>query len=74
MPWPIVKQPEPRYCDFCGRNEHEVDVLLAGARAHICDCCAADASRVAEASKRKRASGDSRPEGRDAVGGSGSAD
>lgn len=27
------------YCDFCGKGQHEVDVLIAGPTPHICDEC-----------------------------------
>ena len=27
------------YCDFCGKGQHEVDVLIAGPTQHICDEC-----------------------------------
>ena len=27
------------YCDFCGKAQHEVDVLIAGPTPHICDEC-----------------------------------
>jgi hypothetical protein len=29
----------PLRCSFCGRNENQVDRLVAGAAGHICDTC-----------------------------------
>ncbi len=26
-------------CSYCGRREYEVDIILSGDRAHICDEC-----------------------------------
>ena len=26
-------------CSYCGRHESEVDIILSGDRAHICDEC-----------------------------------
>lgn len=52
--WPVEKS-EPRFCNFCGRNEHDVDVLLAGStRAFICDCCVDQAAAVVAAKRRQR--------------------
>ena len=28
-----------RFCDFCMRTQHEVDKLIVGVRADICDAC-----------------------------------
>ena len=28
-----------RFCDFCMRTQHEVDKLIVGVRADICDGC-----------------------------------
>jgi ATP-dependent Clp protease ATP-binding subunit ClpX len=28
------------YCSFCGKSQHEVETLLAGMTAFICDECA----------------------------------
>lgn len=33
-------------CSFCGKGEHEVARLVAGAKALICDECVAKASRI----------------------------
>jgi len=33
-------------CSFCGRNEAEVEKLVAGPRVRICDRCVATAARM----------------------------
>ena len=33
-------------CSFCGRDEHEVERLVAGAAAYICDACIHDCVSV----------------------------
>ena len=37
-------------CSFCGKGEHEVARLVAGAKALICDECVAKASRIMQQS------------------------
>lgn len=38
-------------CSFCGKSEHEVRKLVAGAGGgHICDACVAVAARILEIS------------------------
>ncbi len=27
------------YCSFCGKNQHEVEVMIAGLGVHICNEC-----------------------------------
>ncbi|MBU0564925.1 MAG: hypothetical protein KJ890_15655 [Gammaproteobacteria bacterium] len=27
------------YCSFCGHNQHEVEVMIAGPNVFICDAC-----------------------------------
>jgi len=36
-------------CSFCGRDEHAVGKLVAGARAYICDACVGVCNRILEA-------------------------
>ena len=50
-------------CNFCGRNEHEVKLLISGANGYICNDCVIQAYQVLEANgflntspKTKRAS------------------
>lgn len=35
----IVEQKEPHYCSFCGKSEAEVQKLITGPIAKICDEC-----------------------------------
>lgn len=54
--WPVTGRPEPRYCSFCGRSEHEVEVLLAGPNeVFICDGCVEGCNELATAKKRQKA-------------------
>ena len=41
-----LDQGEVPFCNFCGKQQHEVDRLLAGAGAYICSACVALASEV----------------------------
>ena len=41
-----LDQGETPFCNFCGKEQHEVGRLLAGADAYICDDCVALASEV----------------------------
>lgn len=53
--WPVTTRPEPRYCSFCGRSEHEADVLLAGPNdVFICDECIAGCAEIVLSKKRQR--------------------
>lgn len=27
------------FCDFCGKNQHQVETMIAGPTVHICDEC-----------------------------------
>ncbi|MBR5031010.1 MAG: ATP-dependent Clp protease ATP-binding subunit ClpX, partial [Muribaculaceae bacterium] len=38
---------ETMSCDFCGRSQHEVDLLLPGLRGCICNECAERANELA---------------------------
>lgn len=42
------KQNQPLHCDFCGRSEHEVKLLLPGMNACICNECAERADEIAK--------------------------
>lgn len=43
----VPRMKAPRYCDFCGREEHEVAILIAGVNAKfICDICVEQARDV----------------------------
>lgn len=34
-----MNAPRPLYCDFCGKSQHEVKLLIAGPVSNICDTC-----------------------------------
>ncbi len=38
------------YCSFCGRSDNEVNLLIAGISAHICDSCAEQAQIIVKES------------------------
>ncbi|MBO7609759.1 MAG: ATP-dependent Clp protease ATP-binding subunit ClpX [Muribaculaceae bacterium] len=42
------KQNPPLHCDFCGRSEREVELLLPGLNSCICNECAERASEIAK--------------------------
>lgn len=46
--WPLAASPHQLCCSFCGRDATEVDRLVAGASAHICDACIAQCVAVLE--------------------------
>ena len=33
-------------CSFCGRNKKDVDLMISGIHAHICDKCIAQAQQI----------------------------
>ena len=37
---------EQHKCSFCGRERSEVNVLIAGINAHICDACITQAQNI----------------------------
>jgi ATP-dependent Clp protease ATP-binding subunit ClpX len=41
-------------CSFCGRSEHQVVNLVAGAHAYICDDCVDTCSAVVAAERESR--------------------
>lgn len=46
----------PRYCSFCGREECEVEVLLAGPASNfICDGCVSDCVAIIAEKRIERA-------------------
>lgn len=48
-----AREPEPIYCSFCGKAQHECEVLLAGPwPVFICETCVDDA--VAAVARKRR--------------------
>ncbi|MCA3017435.1 MAG: ClpX C4-type zinc finger protein [Rhodocyclaceae bacterium] len=43
---PAQALPEAPFCSFCGRGKNEVGGMIEGISGHICDACAAEASRI----------------------------
>jgi hypothetical protein len=41
-------------CSFCGRDESQVDKLVAGPHAYICDRCAYESVRIMESTRFDR--------------------
>src|SRR5215813_8493639 len=35
----VPRSPKTLYCSFCGKSQHEVQKLIAGASAYVCDGC-----------------------------------
>src|SRR5215470_6362313 len=35
----VPRSPKTLYCSFCGKSQHEVQKLIAGASAYVCDEC-----------------------------------
>ena len=33
-------------CSFCGRNKKDVDLMISGIHAHICDKCISQAQQI----------------------------
>jgi len=48
--WPkLARRLAPRLrCSFCGRSADEVERLVSGASAYICDACVAECAAVLE--------------------------
>jgi len=44
-------------CSFCGRNKKDVDVLVAGISAHICNFCIEQAFEIVGEDKKNKKSG-----------------
>lgn len=53
------KPREGKYCSFCGRAQHECDVLVAGVAVCICEACVLACQEVVDQTRQKRAA--SRP-------------
>ena len=43
----MARRSEDR-CSFCGRSRNEVNLLISGENAFICDECAAQANKIVE--------------------------
>src|SRR6478735_407581 len=41
-------------CSFCGRNKKDVDLMISGIHAHICDKCVTQASQILQEEKRSK--------------------
>src|SRR6266853_660867 len=41
-------------CSFCGRNKKDVDLMISGIHAHICDKCVAQASQILTEEKKNK--------------------
>src|SRR5882757_1037882 len=41
-------------CSFCGRNKKDVDLIISGIHAHICDKCVAQASQILTEEKKNK--------------------
>ncbi|MDH5365342.1 MAG: ATP-dependent Clp protease ATP-binding subunit ClpX [Cyclobacteriaceae bacterium] len=44
-------------CSFCGRNKKDVDLMISGIHAHICDKCIAQANQILEDEKKSKEDG-----------------
>jgi hypothetical protein len=43
---PLSELPAPPFCNFCGRSKAEVQAMVEGLDAHICDACVSEAQRL----------------------------
>src|SRR5687768_17779372 len=41
-------------CSFCGRSKKDVDLMISGIHAHICDKCVTEASQNLQEEKRNK--------------------
>jgi len=41
-------------CSFCGRNKKDVDLMISGIHAHICDKCVTQASQILQEEKKSK--------------------
>ena len=48
-------------CSFCGRNKKDVDLMISGIHAHICDKCVAQANQILLEEKKTKAEGGNAP-------------
>jgi ATP-dependent Clp protease ATP-binding subunit ClpX len=44
-------------CSFCGRNKKDVDLMISGIHAHICDKCVTQANQILLEEKKTKAEG-----------------
>lgn len=51
---PIAPAPPPPACSFCGRTQHEAEVLLEGVAANICDNCVTECAAVVKRQRAKK--------------------
>jgi len=48
-------------CSFCGRNKKDVDLMISGIHAHICDKCVTQASQILQEEKKNKVEGGTLP-------------
>ena len=48
-------------CSFCGRNKKDVDLMISGINAHICDKCITQAQQILSEELKTKSSGSSTP-------------
>src|SRR5258708_39223736 len=48
-------------CSFCGRNKKDVDLMISGIHAHICDKCVTQASQILTEEKKNKVEAGSLP-------------
>ena len=48
-------------CSFCGRNKKDVDLMISGIHAHICDKCVTQANQILGEEKKSKKSIDLSP-------------
>ena len=41
-------------CSFCGRNKKDVDLMISGIHAHICDKCVTQANQILGEEKKSK--------------------
>ena len=41
-------------CSFCGRNKKDVDLMISGIHAHICDKCVTQATQILQEEKKNK--------------------
>jgi ATP-dependent Clp protease ATP-binding subunit ClpX len=44
-------------CSFCGRSKKDVDLMISGIHAHICDKCVTQASQILQEEKKNKSDG-----------------
>ncbi len=48
-------------CSFCGRNKKDVDLMISGIHAHICDKCVTQATTILSEEKKNKVEGSNLP-------------